>query len=135
EQLAERGVDAAVVAGTNLLYLSNALPGEMFGLLPTRAEEPFTAVLTWRYLADIPVNIIQDAQSWVSDIRSGRDASTLVERLKELKLDSGISHKTDRILNTVLPSLKIADISDIFGNVRTLKSDEEIAMLDSSNRI
>ena len=48
EQLAERGVDAAVVAGTNLLYLSNALPGEMFGLLPTRAEEPFTAVLTWR---------------------------------------------------------------------------------------
>jgi len=141
-QLAERGVDAAVVAGTNLLYLSNALPGEMFGLLPTRAEEPFTAILTWRYLADIPVSVIQDAQNWVSDIRSGRDASPVVERLRELKLESGtvgfaggISHKTYRILNTELPSLKIVDISDIFDNVRTLKSDEEIAILDWSNRI
>lgn len=142
EQLAERGVDAAVVAGTNLLYLSNALPGEMFGLLPTRSEEAFTAILTWRYLADIPVSIIQDAQNWVNDIRSGRDASPIVERLKELKLESGtvgfaggISHKTYRILNTELPSLKIVDISDLFDNVRTLKSEEELAILDWANRI
>jgi Xaa-Pro aminopeptidase len=142
EQLAERGVDAAVVAGSNLLYLSNALPGEMFGLLPTRAEEPLTVILTWRYLADIPVDIIQGAQNWVSDIRSGRDASPIVERLRELKLESGtvgfaggISHKTYRILNSALPSLTIVDISDVFDNVRTLKSGEEIAFLDWSNRI
>lgn len=142
EQLAERGVDAAIIAGTNLLYLSNGLPGEMFGLLATRSDEPFTGILTWRYLADIPVKIILDAQDWVTDIRSGRDASPLVERLKELKLESGtvgfaggVSHKTYRLINTALPSLKIVDVSDIFDNVRTLKSDEEIAILDWSNRI
>jgi Xaa-Pro aminopeptidase len=142
EQLAERGVDAAIVAGTNLLYLSNSLPGEMFGLLATRANEPFTGVLTWRFLADIPVEIILEAQNWVTDIRSGRDASPLVDRLMELKLESGtvgfaggISHKTYRLINTALPALKIVDVSDIFDNVRTSKSDEEIAILDWSNRI
>ncbi len=100
QQLAERGVDALVVTGTNLLYLTNGLPGEMFGLLPTRTDAVFTGILTWRYLADIPTSVILEAQNWVTDIRSGRDASPLVARLKELKLESGtlglagsVSHK------------------------------------------
>jgi Xaa-Pro aminopeptidase len=141
-ELAARGVDAAIVTGTNLLYLSNGLPGEMFGLLATRSEEPFTGILTWRYLADIPVQIILDAQDWVSDVRSGRDATPLIDRIKELKLESGtigiaggMSHKAVAQIGAALPSLKIVDVSDIFDNVRTLKSEEEIAILDWANRI
>lgn len=142
QQLAERGVDALVVTGTNLLYLSNGLPGEMFGLLPTREGEVFTGVLTWRFLADIPTSIILDAQNWVTDIRSGRDASPLVARLKELKLESGtlglagsVSHKAYALIAAALPSLKIVDVSDILDNVRTIKSEEELATLDWANRI
>jgi Xaa-Pro dipeptidase len=142
QQLAERGVDAAVVTGSNLLYLSNGLPGEMFGLLPTREDEIFTGVLTWRFLADIPTSVIREAQNWVTDIRSGRDASPVIDRLKELKLENGtvglagaVSHKAYSQIATALPSVKITDVSDVFENVRTIKSEEELAVLDWANRI
>jgi Xaa-Pro aminopeptidase len=142
ERLAERGVDAAIVSESNLLYLSNGLPGEMFGLLPTRNDTVFTGVLMWRYLADIPTSIILEAQDWVTDIRSGRDASPLIERLKELKLESGtvgfagpVSHKIHEQISSALPSIKLTDVSDVFDNVRTIKSEEELAVLDHANRI
>jgi len=142
EQLAGRSVDAAIVTGTNLLYLSNGLPGEMFGLLPTRADEAFTDVLTWRFLADIPTKVILDAQDWVADVRSGRDAGPLVDRVKELKLETGtlgfagpVSHKVYAQITAAFPSIKIIDVSDLFDNVRTIKSAEELAILDWSNRI
>jgi Xaa-Pro dipeptidase len=142
EQLAQKGVDGVVVTGTNLLYLSNALPGEMFGFLPTDEAGAFTGILTWRYLADVSPQIILDAQDWVRDIRSGRDASPIVERIKELKLENGtiglagpVSHGAYRVISSALPSLKIVDVSDVFENVRTTKSAEEIGLLDWANYI
>jgi Xaa-Pro aminopeptidase len=142
QQLAERGVDAVVVTGSNLLYLSNGLPGEMFGVLSTRPDEAFTGVLTWRYLADIPTSVILEAQNWVTDIRSGRDASPVIDRLKGLKLESGavgiagaVSHKAYSQIALALPSANIVDVSDVFDNVRTVKSEEELVVLDWANRI
>ena len=73
--MAERGDEAAVVTGSNLLYLSSGPPGEMFGLLPTHDDEAFIGVLAWRYLAAIPTRVILEAQNWVTDIRAGCDAS------------------------------------------------------------
>src|SRR5688500_5253210 len=35
----ERGVDAAILTGTNLFYVTNGLPGEQIGVFPT-ADEP-----------------------------------------------------------------------------------------------
>ena len=44
--LKDRGVGGVIATDTNLLYLSNGLPGEMFGFLPTRDDEDFTSILT-----------------------------------------------------------------------------------------
>ena len=50
ERLTERGVDCVIVTGSNLFYISNGLPGERTGLLPTQ-NLPATVCLnfgTWR---------------------------------------------------------------------------------------
>jgi len=141
-QLSERGVDALIATGTHLLYLSDGLPGEMFGILPTDPGEAFTAILTWRYLADISPQILLDAQQWVGDIRSGRDASPVAERLKQLGLQDRtigfagpLSQRAYKQITSALPSVKLVDVSDILVDVRTIKSAEELALIERANRI
>lgn len=141
-QLIERGLDAVIVTGSHLLYLSNGIPGEMFGVLPTKEGEEFTAVLTWRYLADIPVQVVLDAQNWVTDVRSGRNVSPVAERLKELRLNQGtigfagpLSQAAVNVLAKELPSIELVDVSEALVNTRTVKSDEEIALIDRANHI
>ncbi len=141
-QLAERGVDGVIATETDLLYLSNGLPGEMFGFLPTRADELFTSILTWRYLVDISPQVLVDAQDWVTDLRSGRNAAPVAARTKELKLENGtigfagtFSQHDYATIMKELPSLKMIDVSDIFTNVRTVKSAEELLLIDRANRI
>ena|SRR5690348_215968 len=84
--LKERGVDCAVVLGSNLFYLTNGISGERFGLLPA-SDEPMTVVLNGRHLADIPAQVVIDSQDWVKDVRGATDAGPLVERIKELRLE------------------------------------------------
>ncbi len=86
--LAQRGVDAAIVFGSNLFYLTNGLSGERAGLLPT-ANEPLTVLINARHLADIPVSVLLRAQDWVQDLRGGNDMGPLIERLNELRLEKG----------------------------------------------
>jgi Xaa-Pro aminopeptidase len=141
-QLTDRGIGGVIATDTDLLYLSNGLPGEMFGFLPTRDGEDFTSILTWRYLADISPQVLLDAQGWVRDLRSGRDAAPVADRIKELGLQDAtigfageFSHSAYAKIAAALPSLKIVDVSDIFTNVRTQKSDEELALIDRANSI
>jgi Xaa-Pro dipeptidase len=140
--LKERGVDCAVVIGTNLFYLSNGISGERFGLLPT-SDEPVTVVLNGRHLADIPAQVVVDSQDWIQDVRGANDASALVERIQELRLEKGIIGLADRRvpldlyqqLQKALPEAKLVDVSDIFANVRTIKSEDEIALIEQANRV
>jgi len=140
--LKERGVDCAIVVGTNLFYLTNGISGERFGLLPTQ-DLPFTVVLNGRHLADIPAQVVTDAQDWVQDVRGANDASPLVERIQELHLESGSIGIADRRLpldvyqqlQKALPNAKLADVSDVFTNLRTIKSDEEVALIEQANRV
>src|SRR5438128_1146589 len=85
-RLRERGVDAVLVKDSNLFYLSNGLPGERFGVLPTN-DEPIMVQLNGRHLADISPDVLADAQEWVKDIRAAGDASPIVARLTELRLE------------------------------------------------
>lgn len=145
EQLKARGVDCVVVGGSNLFYLTNGLPGERFGLLPTAEDLPLMAVLNGRHLADVSPRVLVDAQEWVKDIRAGNDASPLVDRINELGLEHGmiglgdspsnVSHGFSTQLRSALPSAQFVDVSDIFANLRTTKSEEEIAMIAQANRI
>jgi len=142
--LREKGVDAALVTGANLFYLSNGLPGERFGILPTN-DEPIMVQLQGRFLADISPDVLADAQEWVKDIRASNDAGPLIDRLRELHLENGtiginhtgglfgIGHGVYSEIANALPNAKLVDVTDVFANLRTIKSEEEIAMIDRAN--
>lgn len=140
--LRERGLHALLVAGTNLLYLSGGLPGEFLGLLPAEPGEEFESLINWRHLVDIPKSVMLDSQEWVKRVRSGRNATPLAERIKELRLENstigyagGLSHDAYDALMKAVPTMKLVDASDILSNIRTIKSAEEIALIDRANHI
>jgi Xaa-Pro dipeptidase len=141
ERLRENGVDCAIVNGSNLFYLSNGIAGELYGLLPA-GDVPLTVVVNRRHLIDISPNVLLDSQEWVSDVRPGSDAAAVVERIKELGLGQAtiglagsLDYRFHNRLKTSLSAAKIVDVSDIFTDVRTIKSDEENAMIDQANRV
>ena len=45
EHLKERGVDCVIVSGTNLLYLTNGIPGEQNGLRSAHRKRPIERAL------------------------------------------------------------------------------------------
>jgi Xaa-Pro aminopeptidase len=145
ERLKERGVDCAVVTGTNLFYLTNGLAGERFGVLPTR-DELMSVSIQPRHLVDVSPQVLIDSQDWVKDVRAGIDAAASIERIKELHLENGtigvadsratvggISHGFYSQLQSALPNAKLVDVTDVFLDVRTIKSEEEIAMIERAN--
>jgi len=90
QRLREKGADCAVVAGSNLFYLSNGVKGELFGILPAD-DKLLTVIVNRRHLIDISPRVLLDAQDWVSDVKPGSDASAVVEKLKELHLEKARS--------------------------------------------
>lgn len=140
--LRERGLDAVVAVGSHLCYLSNGIHRELFGILPTDENEKFTDILIWRALADIPVDVVLNSQEWVTDIRSGRDGVAVAARLKELRLAKGrvgyagsLSQRVYGQIAQALPNVALEDVSDLFVNLRTIKSEEELARVDRANQI
>lgn len=141
QRLREQGVDCAVVRGSNLFYLSNGVKGELFGILPAD-DKPLAVIVNRRHLIDISPRVLLDSQDWVTDLKPGFDASAVVEKLKELRLDNGtiglgggIDYRFYNRLKTTLSGAKIVDVSDIFTDVRTIKSEEENALIDRANRV
>ena len=142
ERLRERSVDCAVVSKTNLFYLTNGIPGERNGVLPT-GDLPIMVAINSRHLADIPASVVAESQDWVKDVRAGNDASPIIDRIKELRLERGtigiVESDTGQPfytqLRAALPGASVVDVGDIFLNLRTIKSDEEIAMIEQANRV
>src|SRR4051812_13993357 len=87
-ELQVRGFDCIIVGGSDLTYLSNGLPGQLFGVL-SAGPEPMTVQLMGRYLVDVPVEVLLEAQDWVTDIRSSNASTPVIERLRELRLEHG----------------------------------------------
>src|SRR5438270_12625910 len=85
-ELKARGIDCVIVGGSDLTYLSNGLPGQLFGVLPTEPE-PMTVQIMGRYLVDVPVEVLLEAQDWVRDIRSSNASSPVIDCLRELRLE------------------------------------------------
>lgn len=138
----KRGLDALVVDGTNLLYLSCSLPGELLGLLPAEPGEDFEVLIHSRHLIDIPASVMLDAQTWVKRVRSGRNAVHLADRLRELHCDKGtigyagtLGYDEINALKKAVPAITLVDAADILADVRTIKSAEEIALIDRANHI
>jgi Xaa-Pro dipeptidase len=140
--LREKGVDCAIATGTNLFYLTNGISGQRTGLLPA-TDEPLMVALNGRHLADLPAEVVIQSQDWVADVRPGNDATPLIDRLRELKLergaiglaDAGVPHNLYAQIAKALPEARLVDVSDVFLNVRTIKGDEEVAMIEQANRV
>ena len=100
-------------------------------------------LLNCRHLADVPASVLLEAQDWVQDIRGGNDLSPLIDRIRELRLDSrtlGLANKDTPLgayqqLQRALPEARLVDVSDVFANVRTLKSDAEVRLIEQANRV
>jgi Xaa-Pro aminopeptidase len=96
-----------------------------------------------RHLADLPAQVVIDSQDWVKDVRPGNDATPIIERIRELRLDKGaigiiepeIGYAFYTQLRNAFPDARFVDVTDIFANLRTIKSDEEIAMIEQANRV
>jgi Xaa-Pro aminopeptidase len=145
KELQELKVAGVIATGTNLFYLTNGLPGERYGFLPTE-DKPPTVVINIRNVADIPVQVVIEGQEWIQDVRGGLDGAHIVARIKELHLENAtlgiagfgygaIDHGFYTQLVNAFPGAKLVDVSGALNNVRTLKSAEEIAMIDQANRI
>jgi Xaa-Pro aminopeptidase len=141
KELREKKIDCAIVRGSNLFYLSNGVKGELFGILPAD-DRPLAVIVNRRHLIDISPRVLLDAQDWVTDVQPGFDAAAVIDKLKDMHLDSsaiglagGIDYKFYNRLQKTLPNAKVADVSDIFSEVRTIKSDEENALIDRANRV
>jgi Xaa-Pro aminopeptidase len=141
ERMRNKEVDCAIVNGSNLFYLSNGVPGELYGLLPA-GDGMLTVVVNRRHLIDISPRVLLDSQEWVTDLKPGFDAAAVVEKLKELHLEKAtigfagsLDYRFYHRLRASLSAAKIVDVSDIFADVRTIKSEEENAMIDQANRI
>ncbi|HXS41088.1 MAG TPA: M24 family metallopeptidase [Stellaceae bacterium] len=139
--LREAGLQGLIVTESHLLYLSNGIWGETYGLLPTEEEE-FEVILPWRYLVDLDPRVVIDSQDWVKRVSSGRDPSPLVARIKQLKLDGArlgfagaLSHQDFSFLMKALPSLELVNAEAILNNIRTIKSNDEIALIDRANQV
>jgi Xaa-Pro aminopeptidase len=147
DQLRDRGADCAIVGATNLLYLTNGIAGERHGLLPTE-DLPPTVALHDRNFVDLTDDARAEITSWVEDLRPGNDARPLIERIRELRLErgtigitdmgigfGGFSHGIYAELQAAFPEVKFIDVTDAFTNVRALKSNEEIAMLEQADDV
>ncbi|HLH25804.1 MAG TPA: M24 family metallopeptidase [Chloroflexota bacterium] len=146
EQLRARGVDCLIVTGSDLFYLTNHLPGEQVGLLPTEGDAAPTVQLNGRHLVDVSPQVLLEAQDWINDVRANGDA--MAARVKELGLErgtigltrtragvGGLGHGFYTELQAAFPQAKLVDVSDILINLRTIKSEEEIALIDRANRL
>lgn len=141
QRMREAGVDCAVVSRSNLFYLSNGVPGELYGVFPAD-ERPLSVIVNRRHLVDISPRLLLDSQDWVIEVKPGFDASAVVDKIKELHLENGtvgvtggLDYRFYNRLQTSLSSAKIVDVSEICVDIRTLKSEEENAMIDRANRV
>ena len=143
DALREADLKGLIVTGSNLLYLSNGIWGEMCGVLPLDENEEFEVILPWRYLVDLDAQIVTESQDWVKKVSSGRSMSApLVERVKGLGLAGArvgfageLSQQTYAFLMKAMPSLQLVDASTILDNIRTIKSPEEIVLIDKANEV
>lgn len=140
-EMRKKGIDCAIVCRSNLFYLSDGIPGELYGLLPAD-EVPFTVIVNRRHLADISPRVLMEGQDWVIDFKPGFDVTAAVEKIQELHLEKGtigvaggLDYRFYNGLNSALSQAKVVDVTEIFADVRTLKSEEENAMIDQANRV
>ena len=143
ERARERGIGCIVLSGSNLRYLSNGVPGEQSGLLATE-ELPMIIGIHRRWLIDIEPEVLVEAQDWISDIRrKGDDPGSVVAWINELRLERGtvggamgdVSRRFYGQLQKGLPDAEIVDASDILADLRSIKSPQEIALIEEANRI
>jgi Xaa-Pro aminopeptidase len=140
--MAERGIDAAIATRSNSRYLTGGLPGELHAVLPANSDALPTAFINSRYLSDMPVQVLLDAQQWITDIRPAGDMSVLADCLRAvvaptgtIAFDAGISHLFYEQLRQAFPGVQFVDASDVFADARAVKSEEEVRLIERAGDV
>lgn len=156
-EMAKRGIDVLLLPANtgrweqlqgDSRYLTNigGFATEMFTVFPREGEVTsfvFNRAGWW-----------QKAQNWVSDVRDGRNrwSRNAIERITELKLDKGtigisglaglvrapegiIPYSSVKAIQDAFPQAKIVNATDMMQECRSIKSAEEVAMLERSAAI
>ncbi len=158
EEMTRRGVDCLLLNGNsgrwnemhaNIRYVcgyADNLSGTGYAIFPLLGEGTLLTQMSTKRSAF--------AMSWFTDIRGMATANlveVLAERLAELGLERGtlglvgISFRVDehiglpwnlyQAIRQKLPNLRIVDVTDLFFELRSVKSDEEIACLEHSAKL
>ena len=148
EAMGTQGIDALVVASRGdefmrgrVQYVSDIFQwaGWSFAVLPMKGEPSFIADPLWG-LARVPM------VNWIQDARSTQEPGREIGRiLADDGLTSGrigIAGLADIItashleeIRTACPSAELVDATDLFDDVRSIKSEEEIANLEETSAI
>ena len=160
EFMRDEGLDALVVMGaaaiqdrawTNVRWLTNhagcQLSNAEYVVVPVEEDQPLTLATVWMY-EEVPARRAR-AEDIVDDIRSTgvRAIEPVVERLKELSVEGGTIgvvpvdgdlgiHANDRDrLREEFPETELRHVTREFWELRMIKSDEEIEMIEKSAAI
>jgi Xaa-Pro dipeptidase len=158
EEMTKREVDCLLLNGNsgrwnemhaNIRYVcgyADNLSGWGYAIFPIHGEGTLITQMQAKRSAS--------AMSWFKDIRgmaTGQLGDILAERLADLGLQkgtlglvgvifredesSGLPWNLYQTIQRTLPNLKIVDVTDMFFELRSIKSDEEIACLEQSARL
>jgi Xaa-Pro dipeptidase len=152
-QMRARGIDCLVLWGWPAMWDFTTANARYLSPIGGNAENntlifPLEGEPTSFVLMPTFVEYWKRAQDWVRDVRCRRGtwADTVVARLKELGLeratigmdglagpldpDGWLPHSVFESLKSALPNIRFVDLGDLLETTRSIKSAEEIALLE-----
>lgn len=149
----ERGIDCLLLWGWPAMWDFTTANARYLSPIGGNSENntlvfPLTGEPTSFVFMPTFVEYWKRAQDWVSDVRSRRGtwAETVVARLKELGFeratigmdglagpldpDGWVPHSVVEALKAALPNVRFADLADLLETSRSVKSSEELALLE-----
>lgn len=158
EQMRARGIDCLVLWGWPAMWDFTTANARYLCPIGGNAENntlifPLVGEPTSFVFMPTFVEYWKRAQDWVSDVRSRRGSwsDTVVARLKEMGLeratigmdgvagpldpDGWLPYSVFESLKASLPNVRFADLGDLLETTRSIKSDEEIALLEKASAL
>ncbi len=157
EKMARDGIDILLLSANHSRWEQMMADSRYLTCIGGFATEVFTVFPLNGEVAAFVFNRAdwwKEAQSWVSDVRNGRNhwSRNAIERLKELGFSRGkigisglsglvrapdgiIPHATVQALKEAFPQAEIANATELMQEVRAIKSPEEVEFLERSMQI
>ena len=157
QKMAQQGIDILLLSGNHSRWEQMMADSRYLTCIGGFATEVFTVFPLEGEVTAFVFNRAdwwKEAQSWVSDVRNGRNrwSRNAIDRLKELGFSKGtmgisglsglvrapdgiVPYATVQALKETFPQAKIANATELMQEARAIKSQEEISFLERSMQI